>query len=130
MRKILGKCKLFAVFLFLLWDFLFVYLRQELMALLMRLQESTVKCQKNNSTLCHDDGAALCLLPLPELSGVHVFHPIEEAGEGGDFCEMELVGDLGDAHRGLAQEERGFHQQHLVDVIDDGAAARNLTDNS
>ena len=70
------------------------------------------------------------LLPLPEVSGVHALHPVEEAGEGGDFGEMELVGDLGDAQRGLVQEEGGFHQQQLVDVINDGAAARHLTDDA
>ena len=62
------------------------------------------------------------LFPLPELSGIHALHPIEKTGEGGDFSEMELVGNLGDAHRGLAQQERGLHQQHLVDVVNDGAA--------
>jgi len=62
------------------------------------------------------------LLPFPELPGVHSLHPIEETGEGGDFGEMELVGDLGDAQRGLAQEEGGLHQQHLVDIVNDGAA--------
>ena len=43
------------------------------------------------------------LFPLSELPGVHVLHPVEETGEGGDFGEMELVGDLGDAQRGLTQ---------------------------
>ena len=35
------------------------------------------------------------LLPLPEFPRVHSLHPVEETGEGGDFGEMELVGDLG-----------------------------------
>ena len=43
---------------------------------------------------------------------------------------MEAFRDLGDAQRGLAQKECGFHQQHLVDVVDDGATARHLTDNA
>ena len=37
------------------------------------------------------------LLPFPELPGIHALHPVEEAGEGGDFGEMKLIGDLGDA---------------------------------
>ena len=64
----------------------------------------------------------ICLLPFPEFPGGHSLHPVEETGEGGDFGEMEAVGDLGDAHRGLAQQERGLHQEHLVDVVDDGTA--------
>ena len=40
---------------------------------------------------------------------------------------MEAVGYLGDAHRGGLQQERGLHQEHLIDVVDDGAA-RDLTD--
>ena len=62
------------------------------------------------------------LLPFPELPGGHALHAIEETSEGGDFSEMELVGDLRDAHRGLTQQEYGLHQKHLVDVIDDSAA--------
>ena len=50
------------------------------------------------------------LLSLPELPGIHVLHSVEEAGEGGDFGKMELVGDLGNAHRCLAQQEHGLHQ--------------------
>ncbi len=42
-----------------------------------------------------------------ELPRIHTLHPVEEAGEGGDFSEMKLVGDLGDAQRGLTQQERG-----------------------
>ena len=47
---------------------------------------------------------------------------VEEASKGGDFGEMELVGDLGDAQRSLSQQEGSLHQQHLVDIINDGAA--------
>ena len=36
------------------------------------------------------------LLPFPELPGIHSLHTVEEAGEGGDFCEMEAVGNLSD----------------------------------
>ena len=60
--------------------------------------------------------------PVPEFPRIHALHPVEEAGEGGDFGEMELVGNLGDAQRGLAQKESGLHQQHLVDIVDNGAA--------
>ena len=62
------------------------------------------------------------LFPPPEFPWIHTLHPIEETCEGGDFGEMEFDGNLGDAQRGLAQQERGFHQQHLVDVVDDGTA--------
>ena len=70
------------------------------------------------------------LNPLPELPGSHAFLSAEEAGKCGDFGKMELIGDLGDAHRGLTQQERGFHQEHLVDVVDDGTAARHLADDA
>ena len=43
------------------------------------------------------------LLSFPELPWGHSLHPIEKAGEGGDLGKVELVGDLGDAQRGLAQ---------------------------
>ena len=43
---------------------------------------------------------------------------------------MELVGDLGDAQRSLSQQEGSLHQQHLVDIINDGAAIWYLTDNA
>ena len=68
--------------------------------------------------------------PFPKLPRIHPFHPLEEAGEGGGFGEMEAVGDLGNAERGLAQKERGLHQQQLVDVVHNGAAARHLADNA
>ncbi len=35
---------------------------------------------------------------------------------------MEVVGYLGDAQLGGLQQERGFHQQHLIDIVDHGAA--------
>ena len=40
---------------------------------------------------------------------------------------MELVGYLGDAQLGGLQQEGGFHQQHLIDIVDNGAAC-DLTD--
>ncbi len=43
---------------------------------------------------------------------------------------MKLVGNLGDAQRGLAQEEHGLHHQHLVDIVDNGATARYLADDT
>ena len=42
---------------------------------------------------------------------------------------MEAVGYLRDAQLGGLQQERSLHQQHLVDIIDNGAA-RNLTDHA
>ena len=40
---------------------------------------------------------------------------------------MEMVGYLGDAHRGGLQQEGGLHQEHLIDKINNGAT-RDLTD--
>ena len=34
---------------------------------------------------------------------------------------METVGYLGDVQFGVLQEKRCFHEEHLVDVVDDGA---------
>ena len=42
---------------------------------------------------------------------------------------MEAVGNLADAQLRGAQQERGFHKDHLVDVVDDGAS-RDLTDDA
>ena len=39
---------------------------------------------------------------------------------------METVGYLGDAQSGGLQQKRCFHEKHLIDVIDNGAA-RDLT---
>ena len=36
---------------------------------------------------------------------------------------MEVVGYLGDAQLGGLQQEGGLHQQHLIDIVDDGAAS-------
>ena len=69
-------------------------------------------------------------LSLPKLPWVHSLHPVEKTGEGGALSEMETVGNLGDAERGLAQEEYGLHEQQLVDVVDDGAATRYLTNDA
>ena len=35
---------------------------------------------------------------------------------------MEAVCYLGDAQLGGSQQERGFHQKHLVDIVHNGAA--------
>ena len=40
---------------------------------------------------------------------------------------MEAVGYLGDAQLRGAQQKRGFHEEHLVDVVDN-SAPRDLTD--
>ena len=42
---------------------------------------------------------------------------------------MEVVGNLGDAQFGGSQQEGSLHEQHLVDVVDDGAAC-DLSDNA
>ena len=42
---------------------------------------------------------------------------------------MEVVSYLGDAELGGLQQEGGFHQQHLVDIVDN-SAARDLTDHT
>ena len=42
---------------------------------------------------------------------------------------MEVVGYLGDAQFGGLQQEGGLHEEHLVDVVDNGAAC-DLTDDS
>ena len=34
---------------------------------------------------------------------------------------MEVVGYLGDAQLGGLQQERCFHEEHLVDIVDNGA---------
>ena len=40
---------------------------------------------------------------------------------------MELVGYLGNAQLGGLQQERGFHQEHLIDIVYN-RAVRDLTD--
>ena len=42
---------------------------------------------------------------------------------------MEVVGNLGDAHRRGLQQEGSLHQEHLIDIVDNGAA-RDLTDHA
>ena len=42
---------------------------------------------------------------------------------------MEVVGYLGDAQFGGLQQERRFHEKHLVNIIDNSAAS-DLTDNT
>ena len=43
---------------------------------------------------------------------------------------MELVGYLSDAQGSLAKQERGFHEEQLVDVIDYGTTTGYLTNDS
>ena len=63
-----------------------------------RLVDKLQRGKKNNGNRLAEG----LLLPLPELPGIHALHSVEEAGEGGDFSEMELVGDLGNTEWGLA----------------------------
>lgn len=49
---------------------------------------------KNGAGKCPERRIFLLSFPFcPHM--VHCLNPIEEAGEGGDFNEMKLVGDLG-----------------------------------
>jgi len=69
------------------------------------------------------------VLPLPILLRADALQAREELAERRGVGKMEVVGYLGDAHRGGLQQEGGLHQQHLVDVVDDGAAS-DLTDDA
>ena len=42
---------------------------------------------------------------------------------------MEVLGYLGDTQLGGLQQKSGFHQQHLIDIVDN-CAASDLTDDS
>lgn len=66
------------------------------------------------------------LFPLPVLPWRHPFQSRKELAERGPVGEMETVGDLGDGKLRGAQQERRFHHQHLVDVIDNGAPSDAL----
>ena len=57
---------------------------------------------------------------LSELPGVDALQPGEEPGERGGFGEVQAIGYIHDGERGLLQQEGGLHQEHLVDVVDDG----------
>ena len=64
-----------------------------------------------------------------KLTWRYPFHSREELAERGTVGKMEAVGYLGDAHRRGAKQERGFHQEHLVDVVDD-STPRDLTNDA
>ena len=66
---------------------------------------------------------------LAIFAGREAFHAEEELAERGGVGEVEAVGDLLDAEARRAQQEGGLHHEHLVDVVDDGAA-RDLTDDA
>ena len=59
--------------------------------------------------------------PFPIILRTYALQTREELAEGGGVGEMEVVGYLRDAQLGGLQQERRFHQQHLVDIVDDGA---------
>lgn len=59
---------------------------------------------------------------LAVLAGREALHAEEELAERGGVGKMEAVGDLLDAEVGCAQQEGGLHHEHLVDIVDDGAA--------
>ena len=66
------------------------------------------------------------LTSLAVLAGREAFHAEEELAERGGVGKMEAVGDLLDAEVGCAQQEGGLHHEHLVDVVDDGAAFSSI----
>ena len=61
--------------------------------------------------------------PLPIFFRTHAIQAREELAEGRSIGEMEVVSYLGDAELGGLQQEGGFHQQHLVDIVDNSAAS-------
>ena len=67
--------------------------------------------------------------PLPILLRADALQAREELAERRGVGKMEAVGNLGDAQWGGLQQKGGLHQQHLVDVVDDGAAG-DLTDDA
>lgn len=69
------------------------------------------------------------MLPLAVFLWGAAFEALEEAGEGGGVGEAEAVGNMGDGKGGCLQQPGGFHQQHLVDVVGDGAPT-HLTDDA
>ena len=71
----------------------------------------------------------VCPLPLPILLRTHATKSREELAEGRGVGEVEAVGYLGDAHWGGLQQEGGLHQEHLIDVVNDGAVG-DLTDDA
>lgn len=66
---------------------------------------------------------------FPECPRRLSFQAREELAEGGGVGEVETVGYLGDAQLRGAQQERGLHDKHLVDVVDNGVS-RDLADNT
>lgn len=58
---------------------------------------------------------------------IYAFHPCEEAAEAALVGEMEALCNVGKWKVGCLQQPRGFHQQHLVDIVHHGAA-RHLAD--
>lgn len=66
----------------------------------------------------------MCLLFLhPVPPRIDALHAKEEFAERRGVCKMEVVGCLGDAHRGGLQQEGSLHQEHLIDIIDEGASS-------
>ena len=59
---------------------------------------------------------------LAVLAGREAFHAEEELAQRGSVGEMEAVGDLLDAEARCTQQKGRLHHEHLVDVVDDGAA--------
>ena len=66
------------------------------------------------------------LTSLAVLAGREAFHAEEELAERGGVGKMEAVGDLLDAEARCAQQKGRLHHEHLVDVVDDGAAFSSI----
>lgn len=66
---------------------------------------------------------------MAEGFGGEAFVVGEEAAEAGLVGEAEAVGDVGDGEVGAFQEPRCFHQEHLADIVADGAP-RHLPDDA
>ena len=67
--------------------------------------------------------------PLPEFLRTHAIQAREELAEGWGIGKMQVVGNLGNAQLGGLQQERRLHQEHLVNIIDNGATC-DLTDHA
>ena len=68
-------------------------------------------------------------LPCSVFLRSNTFHPYKKLAETRLVGEVEALCDGGDAVVGASQKPNGLHQQHLVDVTDDGAP-RHLADDA
>ena len=73
--------------------------------------------------LCHNAGAAFCLLPLPILQRSHGGEALEVFGEEGGIGEVEIFGDLEHGVIGMAQLHLGLGDEGTINPILSGGAA-------